>query len=89
VAVLMAACVMAPLAVMGMVAAGRLDAVQGLGVSAGVALMLYFSTQSFMIIREESSWTRHKDRPMLVGATILGSAGYRLLAFLTGMFLWG
>ena len=58
---------------MGLVAAGRLDAVQGLGFIGGVTLML--------------PWTRHKDRPMLVGATIPGSGGYRLLAFLAGMFL--
>lgn len=87
VTMLMVVCVLAALAVMGMVAAGRLDAVQGLGFISGVTLMLYFSTQSFMIIWEESPWTRHKDRPMLVRTTILSSAGYSLLAFLAGMFL--
>ena len=86
---LMVVCVLAPLAVMGMLAAGRLDAVQGLVASGGTALMLYLSTHSFMIVWEESPWTRHKDRPMLVGATILGSAGYSLLAFMAGMFLGG
>jgi len=86
---LMVVCVLAPLAVMGMLAAGRLDAVQGLVASGGAALMLYLSTHSFMLVWGESPWTRHKDRPRLVGATILGSAGYSLLAFMAGMFLGG
>lgn len=89
VTVLMVVCVLAPLAVMGMVATGRLDVVGGLVASAGVAMMLYLSAQSFLIVWEESPWTRHSKRPMLVGATILGSAGYSLMAFLAGMLLRG
>lgn len=84
---LMVACLVAPLAVMGLLAAGRLDATQGLVASAGAALMLFLSTQSFMMIWQESAWTRHKERPMLIGATVVGAAGYSALAFLAGMLL--
>jgi hypothetical protein len=86
---LMAACVLAPLGVMGMIAAGRWGVAEGLVASAAAALLLYLSAQSFLFVWQESPWTRHKDRPMLVGATILGSAGYSLLAFLAGMTLRG
>ena len=87
VTVLMVACLAAPLVVAGMMAAGRLDVQQGMVASAAMALMLFLSTQSFMIIWHESPWTRHKDRPLLVGATVLGSGGYSLVAFLAGMLM--
>jgi hypothetical protein len=87
--VLMVVCVLAPLGVLGLLALGTLTAAQGLGLTAGVALLLYLSTQSFMIIWEESPWTKHHGRPMLVGATVLGSAGYSLLAFVVGIFIRG
>lgn len=86
---LMVACLEAPLAIAGLVASGRLGATQGLMASAGAALMLCLSTRSFMIIWQESPWTRSSSQPMLVGGTVLGSAGYSLLALLTGLLLGG
>jgi len=86
---LMVACVLAPLGMVGLLAAGRLTAPQGLALSGGLALMLYLSTQSFVIIWDESPWTDYQKRPFLVGATLLGSAAYSLVAFVAGMLLRG
>jgi hypothetical protein len=52
------------LAVMGMAAAGRLDAVLGLGFICRLALVPYSSTLWYMIVSEESSRTRHKAQAM-------------------------
>jgi len=89
VAGLMVACVLAPLGMVGGLAAGRLTALQGIALSGGLALMLYLSTQSFVIIWDESPWTRHQNQPFLVGATLFGSVAYSLAAFLAGMLLRG
>jgi hypothetical protein len=42
-----------------------------------------------VIIWEKSPRTRHQNRPFLVGATLLGSAAYSLVAFLACMLLRG
>lgn len=59
---------------MGLVAAGRLDAVQGLGSSVMVALMLYFRTQSFLTTMGEAPWAWHEEQP------VVGSAGSSVTA---------
>jgi hypothetical protein len=89
VVILMVACILAPLVLMVLVADGTFSATQGLLISLGAALLLYLSTQSFMIIWDESPWTKHQNRPMLVGATVLGSAGYSLLALAVGLLIRG
>ena len=78
-----------PLVIMGKAAEGRMGMIEGLIASGGIALMLYMSTQSFMIIWDESPWTKHKERPRLVGATILSSVGYSFLALLVGILIRG
>lgn len=89
VVILLVACILAPLVLMVLVAAGTISTIQGLVISIGAALLLFLSTQSFVIIWDESPWTKHQKRPMLVGATVLGSAGYSLLAFAVGLFIRG
>ena len=79
----------APLVIMGKAAAGIMEMMEGLIACGGIALMLYMSTQSFMIIWDESPWTKHKERPGLVGATILSSVGYSFLALLVGILIRG
>jgi hypothetical protein len=61
---------------MGLVAAGRLDSVHGLGPSVMGELMLYFNTQSFLTAMGEAPWAWHEERP------VVGSAGCSVTAFL-------
>jgi len=80
---------LAALVVMGLIGSGRIGATEGLIASAGLAVILYLSTRSFLIVWNESPWTRHQERPKLVGATIAGSMVYSLLAFLAGIVMQG
>ena len=74
---------------MGLIGSGRIGATEGLIASAGLAVILYLSTRSFLVVWNESPWTRHQERPKLVGATIAGSMVYSLLAFLAGSVMRG
>jgi hypothetical protein len=89
VGILLVAALMGPLVPMGLIGSGRIGVAQGLIASAGLALILCLSTRSFLIVSSESPRTRRQERPRLVGATIVGSMVYSLVAFLAGILIRG
>ena len=89
VGILLVAALAGPLVLMGLIGTGRIGVTEGIIASAGLAAILHLSTRSFLIVWNESPWTRRLERPRLIGATIAGSIVYALLALLAGMVMRG
>jgi hypothetical protein len=81
------AALISPIVVMVLLVHGQLSIKTGLIICTLIALLLFMSTRSFMLVLRLSPWTQNDKRPKLIGATLIGSLLYCYLPLLAGVLL--